>query len=70
MKTKTLLLMSLILSLVVFSSCKDDDEDSSTRTEFEKSYFSVDDGKFMNGDFPETTLDQEISTIDTNNQAL
>ena len=70
MKTKTLMLMSLILSLVAFSSCKDDDEDSSTRTEFEKSYFSVDDGKFMNGDFPETTLDQEISTIDTNNQAL
>ncbi len=69
MKTKILMLLTLMTSIFMLPSCSSDD-DSSKANDFEKNYFSIDEGKFVNDELPETTLNQEISVINTNNQAL
>ncbi len=70
MKTKILMLLALALTILVLPSCSNDDDASSSVSEFEKNYFSIDDGTFVNENLPETTLNQEISGISTNDQAL
>lgn len=75
MKTKLFTLFLLMMGMTFFVSCsKDDDDDdnggSQVQNQFEKNYFSVEDGTFVNEDYPESNLNDVISDVSTNNQAL
>ncbi|NCA85444.1 MAG: hypothetical protein EOM83_07695 [Clostridia bacterium] len=68
MRTNKILgfLALIVLSVVlVFSACKKDDDDKSSENLLEKSYFTVENGVYKNGDFPAQSGSQSAPEIES-----
>lgn len=62
-------LLALALFAIQFQSCSSDDETEST-SELEKSYLSIENAVYNNGDFPTATTEETLDGIDMSTQVM
>ncbi|MBP3738298.1 MAG: hypothetical protein J6I72_04530 [Muribaculaceae bacterium] len=73
MKKFLMILCAALFCAGVMSSCssdKDGDEPSKNKSELEKNYFSIENGTYVDGDFPSATSSEDLEGVTINDRAL
>lgn len=62
--------MIALLSMGIVVSCKDDKEDPKSQSRLEENYFTIENGKYVTGNFPEATSDERITDVEMSDQVM
>ena len=69
MKKYLLFFLSLMIGVVTFTSCGDD-EDGPKISDLEKKYFKIENANYIDKSFPTKTIDDKIEGLSVNPKAL